>query len=486
MNSEPFWETKRPFAERYGVSFQGADEPAPTDEADIAAQFRANLQVVMDVLQKDEGLVDYLADRLVELGDAVPQQIPSLKLDTSRNPFQDERLYDFRNYPAELYLEPGAKEANRVGLRKFGAWVNSFGAENYGRPIFIACSADLAGSTNISGFAEGFGDFDGWGWYDRETNPDGALLPQEITEFTNAGIMAGLASVNFSENPYEEFNGFWGACSTYGAFVYLKYGLMRLYSQLAQDSQIKTGKILWVAGHSGPETAEDSRTHFGVFSPGVTQLFPRGQIIDIHPWEFNEVPVLTAAALRTSVPIVALHLTRPPIEIPDREALGIPSHFDAARGAYVMRNFRADQPVMGTVIVQGTSSTANLVKVLPDLDREGLNVKVVAAASPELFAMQPADYREQVLSDADWMDSMCITNRSLGLMRHWLRNQVAEEYSMGSDWDGRWRTGGRVEELIEEAHLSPEWILKGIERFVRDRDQRLGRLRSAVAAALDR
>ena len=100
--------------------------------------------------------------------------------------------------------------------------------------------------------------------------------------------------------------------------------------------------------------------------------------------------------------------------------------------------------------------------------------------------MQPADYRERDLSDASWMDSMCMTHPALSLMRHWLRNQVAEEYSMGSDWDGRWRTGGRVEELIEEAHLSPEWILKGIERFVRDRDQRLGRLRSAVNAAMDR
>ncbi len=118
---------------------------------------------------------------------------------------------------------------------------------------------------------------------------------------------------------------------------YLKYGLMRLFSQLTQDCPWKTGKLLYVAAHSGPETAEDSRTHFGIFSPGVTQLFPEGQIINIHPWEYNEVPVLLAAALGQPAPLVALHLTRPPITIPDRAALGIPSHFDAARGAYVVR-----------------------------------------------------------------------------------------------------------------------------------------------------
>ena len=86
---------------------------------------------------------------------------------------------------------------------------------------------------------------------------------------------------------------------------------MRLFSQIAQDSDIKVGKVLWVAGHSGPETAEDSRTHFGIYETGVMQLFPEGHVINIIPWEHNEVPVMIAAAMATDAPIVALHLTRP-------------------------------------------------------------------------------------------------------------------------------------------------------------------------------
>ncbi len=58
---------------------------------------------------------------------------------------------------------------------------------------------------------------------------------------------------------------------------------------------------------------------------------------------------------------------------------------------------------------------------------------------------------------------------------------VGEEYALSSDWDDRWRTGGSLEEVMEEAHLSGQWIVKGIERFVRDRSRRLGRLRSALA-----
>jgi len=486
MNSEGFWKNAGAFAEKYGVKFVGFNEPAPKDPAAVREQFRANLEATISVLREDQDLVDYLAGRLIELGERVPREIPGFKLDTSKNPWKDERVYDFEHYPAEMWAKPGDKVPNRAALAKFGAWVNAFGRQNYGRPLFLACSADLAASTNIAGFAQKWGDVPGWGVYDREKNLDGALLPTEITEFTNAGLLAGIASVNFAENPFEEFQGFYGATSTYGSFVYLHYGLMRLYSQMAQDCQLKLGKILWVVGHSGPETAEDSRTHFGIFSPGVTQLFPRGHVIDVHPWEHNEVPVVIAAALKTNAHIVALHLTRPPVEIPDRAALGMPSHFAAAKGAYVIRDYKPGLKPMGTVIVQGTMTTANVVKLLPELDRTGLNVKIVAAISPELFRMQPADYQQQVLSDADWIDSMCITNRARKLMGDWMATKVSEEYTLSSDGDDRWRTGGTVEEVYEEAHLSPEWILKGIERFVADRDVRLRRVMEMTQKALNR
>jgi transketolase len=475
IDCDLFWETKRPFAEKYGATFANFGGCAPADPDALRAEFEANLKAVIDVLHRDQALVDYLADTLVALGDSVPEEVPAFQLGQRGNPFQDERLYDYENYPDDLYVAPGTSIANRGALATWGAWVNAFGAQEYGRPLFVACSADLADSTRISGFAKGYGDFEGYGWYERYGTPEGVLLPQEITEFANVGILAGMASVNFAPDPEKAFDGFWGACSTYGAFSYLKYGMMRLYSQLAQDCQWKVGKVLWIAGHSGPETADDSRTHFGIFSPGVTQLFPAGSIINLHPWEHNEVPVLLGAALKLDVPIIALHLTRPAIEIPDREKLGMPSHFAAARGAYVVREARSDQPRGGTLIVQGTSAMATMVKVLPELDERGLNVKVVCATSPQLFAFQPAEVRRKVLSPDDWADSTVITTQARWLMHNWLFNKVAEEYALSSDWDDRWRTGGTLDELVDEAHLSPRWVLEGIARFVQDRDARLSR-----------
>ena len=482
-NSKEFWETKRPFVEKYGAKFVNFGGEAPKDPAGLKAEFKANLKAVIDVLREDQALVDYLAGRLIELGDSIPESIPEFRLGKKGNPYEDGKLFDFRSYPEDLYVKPGTSIANRAALAKWGAWINSYGATKYDRPIFLAASADLADSTNISGFAKGYGDFKGYGWYERSGTADGALLPQEITEFANVGMLVGMATVNLAQDPEKSFDGFWGACSTYGSFSYLKYGMLRLFSQLSQDCQLRTGKVVYVAGHSGPETADDSRTHFGVFSPAVMQLFPAGHVLNLHPWEYNEVLVLMGAALKEQAPIVVLHLTRPPIVIPDRAALGMASHFEAAKGAYVVRDYQPGKPKGGALIVQGTSSMVAITKILPELDARSLNVKIVYGASPELFALQPEAYRSQILSAGDRMDSTVLTTQSRASMHDWLFNKVAEEYAMSSDWDDRWRTGGTVEEVLEEAHLSPEWVLMGIERFVAERSKRLEKLQAGIDQA---
>ncbi|MDX9866002.1 MAG: hypothetical protein RBT34_14460, partial [Anaerolineaceae bacterium] len=469
VDSEIFWETKRPFVEKYAATFKNYFGKAPNSDIELRDEFFANLKAVMDVLHADQKLVDFLAERLVEIGERVPEVINTFELsDGKSSPFEDSRLYDFEHYPDDLFLKPGQKVSNREAFKSWGSWVNAFGAKNYKRPVFLASSADLAGSTNISGFAEGYGDFEGYGWYALEGSRTGALLPQEITEFANAGIMVGLAATNLAEDPEKSFEGFWATSSTYGSFSYLKYGMIRLFSQMAQDSPWKLGKVLWVAGHSGPETADDSRTHFGIFAPGVTQLFPEGSVINVHPWEFNEVPVVLGAALKLDVPIVALHLTRPSIDIPDRAALNMPSYFEAAKGAYIVRDHQIGKEKQGTFYVQGTSVMANIVKLLPIID-DGLNVKIVYVSSTELFARQPKSYQQKIVTEDDKSNSTIITTQARDQMKAWLFNDRNSAYAISSDWDNRWRTGGTLEEVIDEAHLSPDWILKGIDRFINSR-----------------
>jgi transketolase len=130
------------------------------------------------------------------------------------------------------------------------------------------------------------------------------------------------------------------------------------------------------------------------------------------------------------------------------------------------------------LIVQGTSTTDSIYTLLPRLlAGEGPNVKLVQAASWELFQMQDPSYRDSVLPWSDWLDSTYITNGSRRLMRDWSPHKIADEYAMSSDWDDRWRTGGSVEEVKLEAKIDPDSLWAGIERFAAARDERLARLR---------
>ena len=476
-NSELFWRCRQDFADRYGVEFAGQGELGDPGEEACREQTRGWFQTVFEVLRRDEALVEYLANTLVSLGDSVPSDPAGNKLASAENMAADRSWLAPESLPESLFVAPGTKCANKDGLGKFGAWLNAQAKERMGRPLVLACSADLADSTSISGFAKDFEGKEGFGWYERDKNPGGALLPQQITEFANAGLVCGLATTNMSAQPEEEFRGYWGACSTYGSFSYLKYGMMRLFSQLAQDNPLEVGKVIWIAGHSGPETAEDSRTHFGVFSPVVTQLFPKGQIINLHPWEHNEVAPALAAALSTDVPIIALHLTRPGIPVPDRQRLGMASHLEAAKGAYVIRDYDPTRPKEGTIIIEGTSTMASIVQLLPSFHSGAApNCKLVCAVSRELFDLQDKEYRDQVLSKLDFLDSTVITNGARIGMQPWLAHKIAEEYAMSSDYDDRWRTGGSLDEVIEEAHLDPTHLLEGIEAFARDRSTRLSAL----------
>ena len=65
-------------------------------------------------------------------------------------------------------------------------------------------------------------------------------------------------------------------------------------------------------------------------------------------------------------------------------------------------------------------------------------------------------------------------------MHNWISNRLVSEYSVSPDWDNNWRTGGSVDEIIDEAHLSPRWVLEAIDKFTSERDDRLSRLKANI------
>ena len=278
LNSPAFWAGRQAFMERYGVTYEGVDQPAPADPAARAAQAEANLRTAISVLRRDPALVTWLSDRLVAIAATVPDDIPGVRLGRpeSAGIFADPRFTDARAYPGRRLqgarragAEPGRpRHLGRLGERRAPG-------QDYGRPLFVVASADLAESTNIAGFGKDFGDQPGFGWYERDTNPTGdgpAAGDHRVRQRRDRG-RHGVGQLRRG-SVHGASTGSGARCSTYASFSYLKYGPMRLFSQLAQDTELRLGRLLWVAGHSGPETAEDSRTHFGIFETGVTQLFP--------------------------------------------------------------------------------------------------------------------------------------------------------------------------------------------------------------------
>jgi transketolase len=491
MNSQYIVSLARTFEERYGVEFAGIRDGAVTDPRERLLQFKTNMDVAMSVLDRN-GLGDWLADRLVEIGDTVKDEFP-LRIDATRDPFVDERLR-VANLPEEprtlavknpvsgvekqvtiaLFRKAGEAAGARRGISEIVKWLN-YVTDN--RVLTVA--ADLSESVNLE-----HGSI--WGHYDPETNPLGTRLKAAIQEAGNVSTAIGLVSQNASVDP-DRFAGVWAISGTYGAFTPLMYLPARVWSQQNQDSRFRTGVLHILAAHSGPETAADARTHFGIFSPQVWKLFPRGQVINLSFWDYNDVApgyfaAAEIAARDKKVGIITIEVARPDFPVADRSQFADTDLRAAAKGLYLIRDFAPGRPRHGYVVAQGSSATCNLVSLLPRLERAGINVKVIAAISEELFDHQPDAYRASVLPAGARQDLMFVSS---GTRRMWpLRNvgPQADEYSLTADWDNQWLTGGLEQDVITEARLDKESIFAGVQRFADERSQRLDQQRSVLEA----
>ena len=491
MNEEYFVALAETFERRYGVEFDGIRNGPVDDERERLIQFKTNIDVVMSLLDQN-GLGDWLANRLVDIGEAVQDDL-SLRVETERDPFLDDRLR-VENLPVEpqaltvknpvsgeeqevdiaLFKEPGEVAGTRRAISEIIKWMN-YVTDNR----FITLAADLSESINVE-----HGSL--WGHYNPVTNPAGTRFKAPIQEAGNVSSAIGLVGQTASLDP-EKFAGVWALSGTYGAFTPLMYLPARVWSQQNQDSPFRMGVLNVLAGHSGPETAADARTHFGIFAPQVWKLFPRGQAIHVSFWDYNDVAsgyfaAAEVAARDPRVGVIIIEVARPDFPVADRDTFADTDLKAAAKGLYVIRDFDPDKPKHGYVVVQGSNSTVNLVQTIPRLEAEGINVKIIAAVSEELFDLQPEGYRQSVLPSEARYDLMVV---STGTHRVWpIRNlgPLTDAYSLTADWDNQWLTGGTEPDVIAEAHLDAESIYAGIKRFANEREQRLSGQRELLAS----
>ncbi len=490
MNSEYFVALAETFEKHYGIEFEGIRQGAVTDTRERLIQFKTNIDIVMSLLERN-GLGDWLAGRLLEIGDSV-QDDPPLKMEVTRDPFLDDRLL-VKNLPIDpqtptiknpesgeekevnisLFKKAGAMAGTRQCISEIIKWMN-YVTDNR----FFTLAADLSGSINVEKGSL-------WGHYNPVNNPAGTRVKAAIQEAGNVSSAVGLISQSASLDP-EKFAGVWALSGTYGSFTPLMYTPARVWAQQSQDSCFRMGVLHILAGHSGPETAADARTHFGIFAPQVWKLFPRGQTIHLSFWDYNDVApgyfaAAEVAARDPKVNIIIIEVARPDFPVADRSTFAHSDLKAAAKGFYVIRDFDQGKPKHGYVVVQGSNSTVNLVSVLQRLENEGLNLKIIAAISEELFDLQSSDYRSAVYPPEARYDMMVV---STGTRRMWPVRDVGpltDEYSLTSDWDNQWLTGGTEADVIAEAHLDADSIFAGIKLFAKDRDDRLARQRDMLA-----
>ncbi len=161
MNSEYFVALAASFEERYGVTFTGIRDGAVTDPRQRLIQFKTNIDTVMSVFENN-GLGDWIADRLVAIGDQVKDD-RKLAIDNSIDPFLDERL-KVANLPGEavtvtaknrvsgaekdvsiaLFKKAGEAAGARRAISEIIKWMNHVTGNR-----FITLAADLSESINV-------------------------------------------------------------------------------------------------------------------------------------------------------------------------------------------------------------------------------------------------------------------------------------------------------------------------------------------------
>ena len=489
LNSDYFQALASTFEEHFGVQFEGIHDGPPENTRDRLIQFKTNIDIALSTLD-NTGLGEWLANRLVEIGDSVHDDLP-VRIDDTIDPFLDKRL-DQETLPLDVQLvtarnpvsgvekevsiklfeEPGNVRGTRRAISEIVKWMNYVTQDR-----FIVLAADLADSINVESGSL-------WGHYDPIHNPAGTRLKAAIQEAGNASTAVGIVGQTVSADPNKHV-GMWALTGSYGAFTPLMYLPVRVWSQQNQDSPFRVGVLNILAGHSGPETAADARTHFGIFSPQVWKLFPKGQVITLSFWDYNDVApgyfaAANIAARDPKVGAIVLEVARPDFPVADRNTFADTDIRAAAKGFYVIKDFDPSLPKQGYVITQGSSSTVNLVSVIPRLRDEGINVKIIAAISEELFNRQPLEYQNAVFPPSAKYDMMVVTT---GTKRVWPVSNVGpltDEYSLTSDWHNEWLTGGSESDVISEAKLDGQSIFNGIKRFATEHDRRIQQQRDML------
>jgi len=235
-------------------------------------------------------------------------------------------------------------------------------------PELLGGSADLAPSNKTW--------LDGLPAFEKET-PEGRNFHFGVREHAMGAILNGLA--------------LHGGVIPYGGTFLVFSDYMRGSIRVAALSHVP---VIYVFTHDSIGVGEDGPTHQPVEHVAALRAIPNLTVI--RPCDANETIEAWKTAIENRTGPTALILTRQNLPTLDRSI-----YEDAGeliKGAYVLTDIGKGIPEL---ILMASGSEVNLVvEAGLRLAAEGVAVRIVSFPSWELFASQPQEYREAVLSPA--------------------------------------------------------------------------------------
>jgi transketolase len=224
--------------------------------------------------------------------------------------------------------------------------------------------------------------------------------------------------------------------------------------------------MILICAHAGIKTGEDGPTHA---DPQPLQLlsenFPAGTMVTLTPFDPQEVWSLMSAAFASRPAVIAPFVTRPPEVIPDREALNLAPATDAVKGLYLLRKARGASH--GTIVLQGSGVAVTFVlEVLPELDKQGIDLDVYYVASTELFDALPKAEQDRIFPEEKAAEAMGITGFTLPTMYRWIRSDRGRSLTMHPFMKGHFLGSGQAHMVLAEGGLDCKGQLAGIKRYL--------------------
>ncbi len=396
----------------------------------------------------DDELANYISSRLEEVGkkikseeELVKQMEAALSGRALTNPMEIKRPDEL---PDELKFEEGTNLATRKATQAFFEWLMKETA------FFWAGTGDLSKSILTSKAEQVHG-------LVNRSNPLGRGIRFGIAE-QNMAMMSAAMTADRLPGGFAPVSVF----SSYGVFTSMMSNCVRLILIGNHLNPKSKGFFVMLAAHDGPETGEDGPTHQGLYWMSMFNAYPGIKVYK--PMDANETIEMLFHAIEKGEPI-ALSVARPDTPVFKRGD-GVPPAREAVNGAYVFRNYQENGGKKVVLVISGMQVLVNTLESLPNLESQGLDVKIIAVTSPELFE----ELRKENPEKANSIFSDEERERTVALHAGW--KGFLYPFLLPKDYDSRsisidnYLKSGSVAEVYEEAKLTPDDISERVKKAI--------------------